>query len=179
MRTSLVKRNGATVFVVSEPLIRNYRARERDRLREIMIAAKAHWGYDIAWVRSWVESGAFSVPAASDSEVLVADIEGRVAGWAQLVPRDDVGWLEDLWVDPTSMGMGIGRALFARSVVHARELGLRRLEWEAEPRSVGFYTRMGGRYLRDSATVEWGRVLPIMCLDLTASEGVYPFEGAA
>jgi hypothetical protein len=37
------------------------------------------------------------------------------------------------------------------------------MEWEAEPLAVGFYERMGGRYLRESElSVLWGRTLPIM-----------------
>jgi hypothetical protein len=34
------------------------------------------------------------------------------------------------------------------------------------PSAVGFYEKMGGRYLRDSAPSEWGRVLPVMGVDL-------------
>jgi hypothetical protein len=48
----------------------------------------------------------------------------------------------------------------------ARELGAVRLEWEAEPNAVGFYEKLGGRYLRDSEASEWGRVLPVMGVSL-------------
>ena len=35
-----------------------------------------------------------------------------------------------------------------------------RMEWEAEPNALGFYERMGGRYLRDSdPRSKWGRTL--------------------
>jgi GNAT superfamily N-acetyltransferase len=145
--------------------IRDSRAGDRDRLRDIMVAAKAHWGYEIAWVDRWAETG-FIVPATPDSEVLVAEVDQTVVGWSQLVPRDDVGWLEDLWIDPSRIGTGVGGALFGRSAARARALNLKRLEWEAEPRAVGFYRRMGGRYVRSSGTIELGRVLPIMALDL-------------
>jgi GNAT superfamily N-acetyltransferase len=144
-----------------------------------MIAAKAHWGYDLRSVREWVDDGAFLVPATADSEILVAEVDAGVAGWAQLVPRGIVGWLEDLWIDPPRIGRGIGRELFEHTVTRARTLGLQQLEWEAEPRAVGFYRRMGGRYLRDSDTVEWGRVLPIMGLHLAVDERVHSFEGVA
>ena len=39
------------------------------------------------------------------------------------------------------------------------------MEWEAEPKALGFYEKMGGRYVRD-ATSEWGRVLSVMGVDL-------------
>ena len=31
-----------------------------------------------------------------------------------------------------------------------------RMEWEAEPNALGFYERMGGRYLRDSEPERMG-----------------------
>jgi hypothetical protein len=37
---------------------------------------------------------------------------------------------------------------------------------EAEPNALGFYERMGGRYLRDSEPSAWGRVIPLMGVDL-------------
>jgi hypothetical protein len=49
--------------------------------------------------------------------------------------------------------------------VCARRRG-ERLEWQAEPNSVGFYEKLGGRYLRDGEPTSWGRVLPVMGLDL-------------
>ena len=35
-----------------------------------------------------------------------------------------------------------------------------------EPNSVGFYEKLGGRYVRDSDPTSWGRVLPVMGVDL-------------
>jgi hypothetical protein len=58
--------------------------------------------------------------------------------------------------------------LFEHVVTCARELGARRLEWEAEPNARGFYERMGGAYVRDSETTEWGRVLEVFGLALSA-----------
>jgi len=133
-----------------------------------MLAAKAHWGYDPAWVRAWVDGGAFSPGGAPGAEVLVAEQSSEVVGWAQLVlrPADGVGWLEDLWIAPAAMHAGIGTALFRRCVRRCRELGLPCLEWEADPHSVAFYERLGGRHVRDGATDVWGRTPPIMRLDL-------------
>ena len=76
-------------------------------------------------------------------------------------------WLDDLWVEPEWIGRGVGSRLFHRAVERARELDATRLEWEAEPHAIGFYTRMGGHYLRDSEPSAWGRVIPVMGIDLT------------
>ena len=145
------------------------RAAERadlERLREITVAAKAHWGHDLAWVGSWVAAGDFPGVAIERGEARLVEVDGVVAGWSALQPRGDVAWLEDLWVDPSYMGRGVGKALFLDAVARAKAAGAIRLEWEADLDAVGFYERMGGRRVRDSDVTELGRILPIMALDL-------------
>ncbi len=146
--------------------IRPARPQEGDRLREIAVAAKAHWGYDEDWVRGWAAQGDFSQEALAARPVLVADLGGRAIGFATLIAQGDVCVLDDLWIDPDWIGRGIGTRLFEACAERARDLGARRLEWEAEPNAVGFYQRMGGRYLRESAPTEIGRTIPVMGLEL-------------
>jgi GNAT superfamily N-acetyltransferase len=148
-------------------VIRGLRAGDDDRLREVMATAKGHWGYDAEWVREWTRApGNFRTEEEPGAEIAVAEIDGRSAGWAQWMPRGQVAWLEDLWIDPTAMGAGIGRALFEWYRERARECGFRRLEWEAEPHAVGFYEKLGGRYLREGDRIELGRTLPVMGIDV-------------
>jgi GNAT superfamily N-acetyltransferase len=147
-------------------VIRPPRPDEGERLREIAIAAKAHWGYPLEQVRSWADQGDFSAAGLEAKEFLVAEEDGRAVAFASLVGRGAVCVLDDLWVEPAAMGKRVGSALFGAAKERARTLGARTLEWEAEPHAVGFYERMGGRYLRDSSPSEWGRVLPVMGLEL-------------
>lgn len=147
--------------------IRSLRAGDADRLRELMAAAKAHWGYDPPWVREWLNApGNFTLEAEPRAEVAVAERDGRTVGWAQWMPRGSVAWLEDLWIEPSAMRTGIGRTLFEWYRERAAELGFRRLEWEADPHAVGFYEKLGARYLRESGSVELGRTLPVMGIDV-------------
>jgi GNAT superfamily N-acetyltransferase len=147
--------------------IRRFAARDSgDRLREIAIAAKGHWGYPRDRVVEWASKGDFSAETLRRLEIWVAEQGCDIAGWASLVPGDEVAWLEDLWVDPGWMRQGVGSALFAAVADEARRRGAVRLEWEAEPNALGFYRRMGGRYVRDSPPTEWGRILPVMGVDL-------------
>jgi GNAT superfamily N-acetyltransferase len=151
------------------PLSIRIRAADRDegeRLREIAIASKSYWAYDLDRVREWAEGGDFSADALSGKHVYVAEVDGRVVGWAALILRGEVCFLDDLWVDPASIGVGIGSRLFRHVAEIGAQLGAARMEWEAEPNAVGFYERMGGRYLRDSEPSDWGRALPVMGLDL-------------
>jgi GNAT superfamily N-acetyltransferase len=146
--------------------IRRAAVRDGGRLREIAVAAKGHWGYETARVREWGASLDFSHDGLSGKEMYVAETGGRIVGWAALIPRGDVCWLDDLWIEPASIGRGIGTLLFKHAVERATMLGAGRMEWEAEPNALGFYENMGGRHLRDGEPGEWGRSLVIMGIDL-------------
>jgi GNAT superfamily N-acetyltransferase len=141
--------------------IRPLRADEEERLREIARASKAHWGYDPEQVRAWAEMLEY---AAKD--VYVAQTGDSVVAYASLQLEGEVAELDELWVEPEWIGRGVGSRLFRFVSERAAELGASRLEWEAEANAVGFYERMGGRYLRDSEPSEWGRILPVMGIDV-------------
>ena len=147
-------------------MIRAARPEEGERLREIAKAAKGYWGYDSEQVEAWVSEGDFSPAGMERKEFFVAERDGRAIAFSSLIPLGEVCVLDDLWVDPEAIGTGVGTTLFCHAVTRGRALGARMLEWEAEPNAVGFYQRMGGRYLRDSEPSEWGRILPVMGIDL-------------
>ena len=146
--------------------IRRARPPEGERLREIAVAAKSHWGYDLDRVQQWAAMCDFSADGMREKEVYVAEAEGRAIAWAALIPRGELMWLDDLWVEPEWIGKGIGSLLFRHAVERAIRLGGKQLEWEAEPNAVGFYANLGGRYLRDSEPSLWGRVIAVMGVDL-------------
>ena len=117
-------------------------------------------------MREWADQGDFTPQRLQELIVFVADSGGSAIGWASLIPKGEVGWLEDLWIDPDWIGKGVGSLLFRRSANLARTLGARRLEWEAEPNAIGFYEKMGGTYVRESEQTEWGRYLSVMGVEL-------------
>jgi GNAT superfamily N-acetyltransferase len=147
-------------------LIRRAIQHEGERLRQIAIASKGYWGYDEKRVRDWAASGDFSPAGLRAKEVFVAEVSRHVVGWASLIPAGEVCWLDDLWIEPEWIGGGIGSKLFRHAAERATELGCGRMEWEAEPNALGFYEKMGGRYVRDGDPSEWGRVLQVMGVDL-------------
>jgi len=138
---------------MTEPRVRPATEADHERLRELTFESKAHWGYDRDFVRSWAEGLTFE----SKQERWVAELDGEIVAWAGLVPpANGVAVLDDLWVDPSSMGCGLGSRLFRLAADRARELGAKRLEWGAERHALGFYQKMGGNFLRTHVT-EWGR----------------------
>jgi GNAT superfamily N-acetyltransferase len=151
---------------LSDVRIRPGREGDFERLREIALEAKAHWGYERPLVEEWVQAGDFEPESLRSRLLYVAEAGGQPVAWAALIPRGEVGWLEDLWVEPAWIGRGLGRTLFEHVAAEARQRGARRLEWEAEPNALGFYERMGGAYVRDSEETEWGRVLQVLAVEL-------------
>ena len=143
---------------------------EGERLREIAIAAKAYWGYDVARVRRWADDGDFSPAGLTSKDIWVAEAAGRAIGWASLIAGAEPGVvvLDDLWVEPAWIGKGVGSVLFRRAADRGRELGAQRMEWEAEPNALGFYERLGGRRVRDNTPTlpPMDRVIPVMALEL-------------
>jgi GNAT superfamily N-acetyltransferase len=104
---------------------------EGERLREIAMAAKGHWGYDADRVREWAAVGDFSPTSLRKKNVYVASIEDKAVGWASTIGRGDVWWLDDLWIEPEWMGKGIGRRLFDMRRSTGAERA--RFEWSGRP----------------------------------------------
>lgn len=78
--------------------------------------------------------------------------------------------LEHLWVLPSCLRQGIGRALFAHAVGQAQSQGARRLTIESDPHAEGFYLRMGARRIGTVTRELDGqpRALPLLAHDLFA-----------
>jgi diamine N-acetyltransferase len=94
--------------------------------------------------------------AASDRVTLVAEMDGVLAGYAQLregpVPASVTGpdpiELLRFYVDSKWHGQGIAVALMEQTIDHARRRGRRTLYlavWERNPRAISFYRKQGFR----------------------------------
>jgi len=83
---------------------------------------------------------AVELPAeqVESGQVLVAECEGRVAGFAAVAG----GELDGLFVEPKLWRHGIGRALVEAAVLLARRRGLS-LTVIANPAAIGFYESCG------------------------------------
>jgi GNAT superfamily N-acetyltransferase len=145
-------------------VIRPAAANEGERLRAIAVAARGVWGYDIESIRRWGETLDLGPDFPQSRTILVAEVDCEVVGWAGALARGDTWWLDDLWVEPSRMRQRIGRRLFHAIAAHGRAAGFARIEWETERGAVGFYERMGARYVRA------GEHKPVMGMELGARE---------
>ena len=113
------------------------------QLTHLAQRAKAHWNYPAEWLAAWrsqltIEPGYLIV-----HRVLVAENAGRLVGMCALEDRGTWWSLEHAWVDPTSMGQGVGRTLIQQALDLVRAVRPGRVVAEADPNAAGFYRRMG------------------------------------
>lgn len=87
--------------------------------------------------------------------VFVAEVDGNIVGFASFGPsRDDdagqdVGEIPAIYVEPSVLGTGVGRELFAAATAELRQAGYRRATlWvlEANERARRFYEKAGWRW---------------------------------
>ena len=76
-------------------------------------------------------------------EVLVAEIDGRIAGFAVVLDQDGTAELDGLFVEPQLWRQGIGSALVEEAVHDARSRGLSLMTVVANPGAKEFYEGCG------------------------------------
>jgi GNAT superfamily N-acetyltransferase len=133
-------------------------------LTEIAHAAKRHWGYPERWIIQWKEVLSIRPEFVSANEVYVATLDGREMGFYALLLNDRRAVLEHMWVDPASIGAGIGRALFAHAVRTAASFKAAEIEIESDPNAEGFYLKMGARRVGEVSSVLEGQTRTLPCL---------------
>lgn len=140
-------------------------------LSEIAWAAKAFWGYPSEWMEQWRHQLTITTNFIATHETFVAKIDHEIVAFHALLQSPRSMRLEHLWVRPTRMGQGIGRALFRHAAQRAAALGASTLTIEGDPHAAPFYRRMGAVPAGHSTTeYEYGsRKLPLFVFDLTTN----------
>lgn len=134
---------------------------EAGELTQLAVRSKAHWGYDEAFLASCHDELTV-IPSDCDGvRVMVAEKNDDVVGFYQLAGESGTGELVALFVDPPSIGTGIGKSLFVHALKRARELEMNSLIIDADPGAEPFYVRAGARRIGavPSGSIK-GRVLP-------------------
>ena len=125
-------------------------------LLELMRALARFEGYDAAFAVTQAELLARGLAGGGAHEFtafVAADADGTLAGYAVVL---EIAFtfdlrptlvLKELYVDAGRRARGIGAALLARVLAHARARGGGRLEWRVLPgneAAMAFYRRAGG-----------------------------------
>jgi len=142
------------------------RARPEDAatLTEIAHAAKRHWGYPEKWIAAWRDILTMKPEFLAANIAFAAYEDGRTVGFYVLTTETDGLHLDHLWIIPSAMRRGVGRALFEHAIAQAKDRGFASIKIEADPNAEGFYKRMGAARVGTSVSeIEGeGRELPLM-----------------
>lgn len=142
-------------------------------MSDLCLRAKAHWGYDPAFLERCRDALTVDPAAIRAGDVFVAtDSEDRPVGLHQIAGAAGAETIELvlLYVEPTWIGRGIGRALFRHATDLARGRGGRQLSILADPHAAPFYLAQGATYRHDAPSDAIpGRMLPAYVLRLRAA----------
>lgn len=138
---------------------------EAPLLTEIALAAKAHWGYDAAFMARAAPELRIRPEQIAGAPFSVFEDEGRLVGFYGLGGQAPVIALDYLFVTPERIGTGVGRALWEHAVATARAAGAVAIELESEPNAEGFYRSRGARKV-GVVTSSLGRALPLLRFEL-------------
>jgi GNAT superfamily N-acetyltransferase len=138
-------------------LLRPARADEAEPLSELALASKGHWGYDA----EFLEACRDELTVTPEHRAVVAEQDGRVAGFYALTGEPPEVDLAMMFVDPAWIGRGVGRALWEHAVDAAARSGAERVTIDAEPHAEAFYLAMGAVRVGEAASGSIpGRTLP-------------------
>lgn len=148
-------------------VIRRARPGEAQALTDLSMRSKAHWGYDKAFMDACLEELTVQPGRIETGEIWVAESGGEIVGVLEVIPEDEVAEVFLCFVDPSAMGSGIGRMLWAKAEDIARSRRLTEMGVDSDPNAEGFYQAMGaitvGRAPSGSIP---GRMLPRLAKSL-------------
>jgi GNAT superfamily N-acetyltransferase len=148
-------------------IIRPPAVEELPALSALCFRSKAVWGYDNDFMEACRRELSIEPCDLRSTSIAVAEENGIVVGIAQIKVIGSEADLLKLFVEPTALRVGIGRALLAWATDLATSRGADRLVIEADPDAAPFYRRMGARDvgLAPSGSIP-GRMLPKLIKDL-------------
>lgn len=135
-------------------------------LTDIALRAKAHWGYDDAFMAACRDELTVTAARLAAETTRVHEAGGAADGFYSLSSSSGEANVELFFVDPPAIGRGVGAALW-RDLVAQAALDAVILRIESDPQAEGFYRRMGAvrTGTAPSGSIP-GRELPLLIYDL-------------
>ncbi len=144
-------------------LVRRARPGEAATLSALAFRSKAHWGYAPEFIEACRTELTLTEGLIAGGEVHVLEMEGRVVGFYSLTAWNAELELRHLFVDPSAIGNGVGRRLWADAVERAARLGGSHLLIQSDPHAEAFYLRLGAERIGEvPSEVQVGRMLPLL-----------------
>ncbi len=146
---------------------------EAATLSALAVRSKGYWGYDDDFMATCARELTWSEADITSAIIWIAENEtGNLLGFCELRSANDILELDALYVDPSAMGQGAGKALWQKAESVAFDCAARMIGLDADPHAVGFYEHMGATVVGEAPSGSIaGRMLPRMELVVGADDG--------
>lgn len=117
-------------------------------LTAVAMESKAYWPYSAAQIEAWREGLTISEQLIAESHAYAVECDGRIAGCYVLQPdssNQEIWALEHVWLLPTFIGCGVGRAMLQHAVNIAAQGGATTMTIDADPHAEAFYQACGAK----------------------------------
>lgn len=151
-------------------LMRTPSVEELPALSALCFRSKAIWCYDNDFMEACRRELSFDALELRSTSIVVAEERGKIVGVAQVKVIGKEANLLKLFVEPSALRGGAGRALFVWAIGKAASMGADKLVIEADPDAAPFYRRMGAEDCGfvPSGSIA-GRFLPKLVKDVRGS----------
>lgn len=145
--------------------IRAARPHEHQRLTELTLLSKDHWGFGREQIEAWREELTITPAYLAAHTVCCICLGEEIAGYYACIHLNTREvCLDNLFVHPDWIGQGLGARLMDACLKQMHTEGYQRIRLESEPQAVGFYQKFGFRTYGHKASSIPGRNLPLMAL---------------
>ena len=158
-------------------MIRHAKIQEAEILTKISFESKDYWRYPIEFYDLWSNELTISSDYIQNNDVFVFENEGEIIGYYSIVElKDNIEvsgvriskgfWLEHMFIEPRSIGKGIGTKMFEHLRKRCGLRGINELGILADPNSRGFYEKMGCEYRCEYPSTIKNRTTPFLSLKI-------------
>jgi GNAT superfamily N-acetyltransferase len=116
---------------------------DADELTSLALAAKENCGYPESWMDRRKEAFVLTPEYIRAHRTYVAVSDERIVGFCAFIIEAKETLIDHLWVAPTALGSGVGRALFEYVEAVARSAGAVRMKIAGGPNAEKVYVPIG------------------------------------
>ncbi len=158
-------------------MIRPAKQNEANILTKISFLSKGYWNYPQEYFEIWNNELTINPGYIEKNDVYVYENGGAVVGYYSIVELSEdidisgikIGkgfWLEHMFIEPLHIGKGIGSKMFHHLRKLCGEEGIIELGILSDPKSKGFYEKMGCQYVKELPSTIKNRTTPYLMLRL-------------
>lgn len=145
---------------------------DSDVLTQISFEAKRHWQYPEEYYEIWKNELTITEEYLNCNLVYKAIKENEVIGFYSIVEnKEDLYsgevfvpkgfWLEHIFIKPEFHYNGFGRELIEHAIKISQNCNIVNLLVFVDPKAIGFYEKLGAKFLKDSKSSIKDRLIPL------------------